>query len=458
MQRKCIVFLAYMFSIATSLTIFDQIRVDWLHLSLGQILLANFLVFGCILSSSTKVNSISREVFLLLGFWLSSAILFFIGHLHLIGMGFATPLNAGFEIKSLLLSSITSIAALFFFRITDNFDLKRYYCIVAIALLVPSSILASIFSELYGYRLWYSYIRLELFATNPNMLAMYLVPLPFFILGVFRFPKNQFFGRIFFINTFLTSIIAFIGFRTLSDALNVAWLITLLTLIIVTIAQFYFKKNIHTNYFDKVNLIKTISICIGFLFALIANLLIKYYLTLLQALFVLTPIDVNSPSPSTLVPHASAYQHDSNSVVTNTVVRDTNVNPPKASISNDLNYRSILAINGMKAMLIGGGLLGYGPGSFSGYSAPFEGLDTHNTLLEWYLSAGLLGAVLLIILLGWVMVRLVLRKQYFSLLGMYALIIFSFAHNIINYPFFWIILSLLILEPAHVRPIFKEGP
>jgi O-antigen ligase len=92
-------------------------------------------------------------------------------------------------------------------------------------------------------------------------------------------------------------------------------------------------------------------------------------------------------------------------------------------------------------------LTGMGPGSHSGFLNPFDGVEAHNTLLDWGTQAGVFGAVALLGYSTWMLWQ-VIRSRKFELVAMLlALYGFAMFHMMLRHPLFWI-LPLLALQLA----------
>ena len=95
-------------------------------------------------------------------------------------------------------------------------------------------------------------------------------------------------------------------------------------------------------------------------------------------------------------------------------------------------------------------LVGFGPGSFSGYNGPFEDHEAHNSFIDWGASTGLTGIVVYLGLLAWAMSR-ALRSGESTLVGMLiAVVVTSTFSYLLRQPDFWmvIVLVLVLSEPV----------
>lgn len=94
-------------------------------------------------------------------------------------------------------------------------------------------------------------------------------------------------------------------------------------------------------------------------------------------------------------------------------------------------------------------LFGNGPGAWSGLGAPFQGLEAHNSLIDWLSISGLFGFVPIALII----VQLFRKYDDVRLiraLGIAALAIFTAFHFVFRLPIFWFTV-LLLLMPYYVQ-------
>lgn len=97
-------------------------------------------------------------------------------------------------------------------------------------------------------------------------------------------------------------------------------------------------------------------------------------------------------------------------------------------------------------------VVGLGPGSYSGPTAPFRGEEAHNSLVDWGMSTGLLGAVAYLGLLAAVVRACAAARDTLGLLGLASLFVFTMFHYAFRQPVFW--MQLLLLAAPHARLAF----
>ena len=109
-------------------------------------------------------------------------------------------------------------------------------------------------------------------------------------------------------------------------------------------------------------------------------------------------------------------------------------------------------------------LFGLGPGAFSGLSGPFGRFEAHNSMIDWFASAGLVG----IVSFGWLIYRcwpnsrLVLSSNsanapLLSSALIAGLLVFSAFHFTFRQPLYWfyIVVSgwmMTSCSPRRIRP------
>jgi O-antigen ligase len=89
-------------------------------------------------------------------------------------------------------------------------------------------------------------------------------------------------------------------------------------------------------------------------------------------------------------------------------------------------------------------LVGFGPGSYSGLFAPFQGFEAHSTYIDWGMSTGALGVALQVALLAWAAWRAWRARAFALLAGFGALFIFSIFAYTLRQPIYWLLLVLTL--------------
>ena len=106
------------------------------------------------------------------------------------------------------------------------------------------------------------------------------------------------------------------------------------------------------------------------------------------------------------------------------------------------NVRYVLWFNGILAFLESP-IIGFGPGSFSGFFEPFESVECHNTFIDLLTNTGLLGLVFYLFFLTKIFKSFYSKNVILPLLMLSSIIIYSLFHNILRHPTFWLLLFSL---------------
>lgn len=101
-------------------------------------------------------------------------------------------------------------------------------------------------------------------------------------------------------------------------------------------------------------------------------------------------------------------------------------------------------------------VVGLGPGGHSGYRAPFQGEEAHNTLVDWGVSTGVVGAAALVVLLAFFAARVVRARDPLATAGLAALLAYACFHYVMRQPVFWLGLAT-VLALAEVGAREGEG-
>ncbi|WP_416826518.1 O-antigen ligase family protein [Ectobacillus polymachus] len=107
------------------------------------------------------------------------------------------------------------------------------------------------------------------------------------------------------------------------------------------------------------------------------------------------------------------------------------------------DLRVALWENGLKAMETSP-IFGLGPGAFSGGTAPFQGMEAHNTFVDIGTNIGLVGLILYIGLLCWISYLLILKKEVVLFTGLVTVMFFNLFHFIIRHPIYWFYLLFIL--------------
>ncbi|MEN4829545.1 O-antigen ligase family protein [Pseudomonas sp. P39-UII1] len=279
--------------------------------------------------------------------------------------------------------------------------------------------------------------RLSAWSTNPNQLALLLLPVPFWLLAVYRNTKWQglhwlrYFG--------LLWAFFFLGISVRSDALLLAWIIGLPVLTAVawawikpfnwklfatTLAAFVLAFGAFKFMIDgpgREHLAKTEAVVVG----------------AVSSLFGEKP---SQTSGRTFAPGKS----DS--------VMGVGFDQNKSGV------RKTLWIHSYEVWLQSP-LIGHGPGAFSYLDDPAKKEEAHNLGFDILTQAGIVGVLLFAALYLWLMFKACQARDPFSLTVLVVLLIFSGAHFMLRQPVFS--LYMIICALAVKQGIFtalREKP
>lgn len=104
--------------------------------------------------------------------------------------------------------------------------------------------------------------------------------------------------------------------------------------------------------------------------------------------------------------------------------------------------RFTLWINGIEAGLMHP-IIGWGPGTWSGPFAPLELEEAHNSAIDYFSSAGLLGLAVLTVGMGYIYTRTFISKNAALFAGVLAISAYAMFHNVLRQPVTWMTLYIL---------------
>jgi hypothetical protein len=82
-------------------------------------------------------------------------------------------------------------------------------------------------------------------------------------------------------------------------------------------------------------------------------------------------------------------------------------------------------------------LFGLGPGPHSGFTAPFLDVEAHNSFIDWASSAGMVGLIAYVSLLGWIIWHTWQQGSDIMIAAVVAAIVFTFFHFVLRQTVFW---------------------
>lgn len=262
-------------------------------------------------------------------------------------------------------------------------------------------LLAYGYPDLLGMQFWwYGQIgeRFMGWAVNPNQMALLLVMMPF--LGLFMLERCRQHAILYYHSPFvilslmtLTSLAMAAGWATASDALRMAWLVVIPCL----------------------GLIGVIYRAWQVLWDLMALLAFAAGIVLLAHWLEIQMIMVDHLQTRALL-----------SIET-----------------QETPLHFIVLYRGLEAWLASP-WFGLGPGAHSGLQQPFQGIESHNSVVDWATNTGIIGLSALFALGGWVAWRLWRARQWHLLAAFMALALFAQVHHILRHPFVWVWVVLMM--------------
>lgn len=241
------------------------------------------------------------------------------------------------------------------------------------------------YEQIYKISFWYDSVRFRGLSKNPNQLALHLVALPFLTLYAASLTKSIYKRFCYALIFFVTVVI---GLEVRSDALYVSW---------VSMAGVYMIwMSWNMIRWKAVN--KLIGIC-AFLSVLIMAMCFWHL----------------------LYPKA-------NEIVINMIAEGAQGSTRFRLWSNGLDAIGASPITGL------------GPGPHSGLQHAFGNYEAHNTVIDWGMSAGLLGIIMYILIIIYSIFRAIRTKNPNVLSIVLSLFIFSLFHYALRQPIFWFIL------------------
>lgn len=109
----------------------------------------------------------------------------------------------------------------------------------------------------------------------------------------------------------------------------------------------------------------------------------------------------------------------------------------RGSVEGQGQNRLLLWQNGLRAWL-DAPVIGHGPGSFSGETAPYQGAEAHNTIVDWLASYGVVGASCLLAMYI-VALRAGVQRRNLLLIGLLASVaVQAFTQFYGRSPYYWL--------------------
>lgn len=385
---------------------FTKLRVPGLPIGVGELVMVLSFLVSILQLIMGQVLLVSKNFGRMLIFWVITFLNLSVG----IFWGDATIRFYGIESYGHDLSAylFTFLTSSFFWltnmqghnqfkRVLKNYLLVIfiYFSLCCIALTQPKFVLI-------GFDFAYQLFRFSGLSENPNQLACFCVGFPFMLLyawPLFSTPWLKVVRVILLIEMLL------VGVATLSDALVLSWVASLSFLLFRWFIDY--QPLLHLNSFTKA-----------------FGLLFKNFITPLVIVFAIVVFSFQ----------ALNYADDV-------------YNEGSQGSDRVLHWR--LGIEGIKMSP----LFGFGPGSYSGFTRPFEGEEAHNSFIDFTLSTGLIGLIVLCTMLT-LFFKILWTNKFLFAAGISMLIYIMFGF-FLRQPFFWFNL-LLIVELANASIAQQE--
>jgi O-antigen ligase len=377
-----------------TLTTATQLRFAG-SIGLGEIMLVGWMLFAMIrLVSYPHRYSVQPAT---KGFFLFWAVAF-----AALGLGLLIAQSTGINADGFYHDAIAFVFT-FIFLMTFSLsisgatqqNLQKVFIIFISATIVPLITMFFLPSLTPFVEPWYEGSRFLGWTINPNQLACVLVPLPFLSLYL----STQVTGRRLKIwCLFLMAGSLIVGIGTDSDAMMIGWLVGIGLLILL---------RIHRSILNFATQHRIVT------FGYIANL----FSTVFALLLLVSALD----------------QSETGNFFTNLY---DSLNNKGQQAGNQGDDRLNLWQNGLQAVRTSP-VFGLGPGPHSGFTAPFLDVEAHNSFIDWASSAGIVGLVAYLVLLGWIVWHAWRHGSVILIAAMVAAIIFTLFHFVLRQTVFW---------------------
>ncbi len=261
--------------------------------------------------------------------------------------------------------------------------------------------------------------RLSAWSTNPNQLALLLLPIPIWLMAVHRNSNWQ--GWRWLRNFLFLAAFFFLGICVRSDALLLAWTIGLPLLAIVT--SLWVKR---TNW------------------KLLGTMLCAFVLAFSSFKFM-----IDGPGRERLIEIESSIVSAASSMFAPADQGSTSPQAPKKATApsksdsligvgfdeNKGGVRRTLWTHATEAWLQSP-LIGHGPGAFSYLDDPATKEEAHNLAFDMLTQVGIAGVLLFSALYLWLLLKAFQARDPYSLTVLLVLMLFSGAHFMLRQPIF----------------------
>lgn len=380
-------------SLATILTSATQLRSTSILLGPGEILLASWLGWRLLTLLARGSGSLSHLMVEIFFFWLAAFLLLSLGWLQAVRIG-VWDTAAYHDLVAYLFVFCVAWFAAEWLEPDSALRVAHSMTLMSGGILLCLLLVGSFFPVVGPLKIWYEgdVLRFTAWAENPNQTALLACPLPFLALHLLKVCQT---AAKKWAYSLLSLSLLFVGVMTGSDALTAAW-----SLSFSVLAWVWWVRCVRSRR-------------AGYWRPVLTKLLLPVgVLTLIAIISVLMG--------EQLVEKLSSELNSGNQAV----------------------VRFTLWRHGIEAMLASP-IFGLGPGSYSGLGAPFQHTEAHNTLIDWGMSSGIVGVLLLLSAYAVVLWRM-RTKSLFLFGAALSLLAFSFFHYVLRQPLFWLYLILCL--------------
>jgi hypothetical protein len=387
-----------------------QLRLYGLPIGISEMILVTWILFVSFLLLRGVRFTADRAFVPVAGYWLVSLTLLGLGMVVAVYKREANLSAAAHD--GLAFAYVGVLACLLNLRFYER-EAREYHWHLARATFMLHSwcvgllfAVGSLIATFGPITFWYAGIRFRGWAENPNQMALAMIGMPF--LGWYLFKRSS--GRVRKAGYLLgIGICGVVGLATKSDALQVGWAAALA----VTGALLWYRITVrgrsrwlHVSHV----IIPALVVIVGVFYG---DAVFTYFTNIAEGIYA-----------------------EGDQGVT----------------------RFALWLNGLAA-IAQSPLVGFGPGAFSGLSGPLQGIEAHNSLIDWGMSTGAVGMLLHIALWGWCL-WLAAQSRSGALIGMaVAVMTYSLFGYMLRHPDYWLML-ILLLNLAASRPqiAFRQAP
>lgn len=310
-------------------------------------------------------------------------------------VGMATDVSANDSVRDFLAFLLSAtVFGLLLTREGAAEEALRAACVYSLVTVLGLGVLllASFLNggKLGPFDVWYFGLRFQGWATNPNQIALAVLPIPYLAFYLARGGTRL--KRIFL--TLIAAGAVALGIITQSDALTVAWILSVAAVLPIGWV-WRITRPIH-----------------GFW----ASVSLKVLVPAMTLLVIVVTVPM--------------FAHK---VAARTAERFSQAGQSEGRLER---WR-----NGMISATMSP-VIGLGPGPFSGPRSSFGHEEAHNTIVDWTASTGVVGFAGLLLLMATAVIATV-RRRSATLLGMLlALLFFMAFHYVMRQPAFWFVLLL----------------